>query len=117
MDSLDKVLLNDVLKAYEQMGRVDAFVKDEKLLEAVLLKLFAQQAPQPEIIINLTAEMPWLDFENRLSYKQGALSASLDTPRLLPFEAKSPPTEDTNVPWKDEPPDGLAKTMRLYDKD
>ena len=107
-DQLDDVLLQDILKAYQEAGGVNCFLKDEKLLEAVLLKLFSQPSPPPTVVIDLSAHAPWIKWGDRLQYKvQETPSLVQETQHAL-----------LNAPagWKSPPPEqGLGHILRSED--
>lgn len=110
-DQLDAVLLQDILQAYHDAGGVNCFLKDEKLLEAVLLKLFAQPTPPPAVVIDLSIHAPWINWSNRLQYKTAPLELVQDAPSERPIEQR--PTIIEEGSWKDAPPQrGLAHILR-----
>ena len=145
-ETLDAALMQDVLRAYRDGGGYKVFVNDERLLEAVLLKLFKQEAPQPMLILDLVQEIPWMNWGDRLAYKQGALVGNVEdvaframpssvahstehqdssaapsaTPSVLPDHRPTSAKradEFLNQAWKAEPEDkGLAAIMRHPDK-
>jgi hypothetical protein len=88
------ILTEDVLQAYDELGGIDYLMSQPKLLERILIRLVKQQAPQPEVIINLSVDLPWLDFNQRLAYRHSAspeaLGATDVAHRALPAEESAP---------------------------
>ena len=72
--NINDTLLEDLKRVYVEGGGINMFLNDDKLLELTLLKLFGQPPPQSEIILDLQIMVPWMDWGERLSYKQGELS-------------------------------------------
>jgi hypothetical protein len=73
-----KILTDDVLQAYDELGGIDYLLSQPKLLERILIRLIKQSAPPSELIVDLSQEMPWLDFANRLSYKSFPIVSGVD---------------------------------------
>jgi hypothetical protein len=105
-------LKQDVLQAYEELGGINYLMREPALLKRILVRLVKQQAPQPEVIIDLARDMPWLNFTSRLSYKDYTVQEEQSTEVIelspSPTKANSPPL----IGWREPESDGLAKTIR-----
>jgi hypothetical protein len=95
----------DILQAYDQLGGINYLYNHPALMERILLKILKQPAPQPSLTINLLVDIPFVNWNNRLSYRESGPELVQETPRITASE----PT-----PWRDAQPDGLAKTMRDF---
>jgi hypothetical protein len=103
-----KGLLQAALRFARGADDYDAFLKSNPGFHQKVL-LAAVRAPEPPIKQDLTVNISWLT-SDRLAYRKPELE--------LVQEAQSP-TETSStpvIPWREPAPDGLAKTMRDYDK-
>jgi len=64
------IIAEDILFAYDALGGIEYLKKHPALLERILLKIVSSAAPQPNIVIDMSQYAPWIDWRQRLQYKE-----------------------------------------------